>query len=462
MIIHYQKFDTQMDRRKFIRNTGIVAGIGVLQPNIFAKNLFGNDKKNLKIGIIGVGMRGRDHVDLITRRSDCELVAISDISQDSIDKTLLTISENGAKIPKIYLGDEKYYQKLLENKDIDAVIIATPWIWHTPMSIDAMAAGKAVGCEVGGAYLIEECWQIVQAFEKYQTPFMPLENVCYRRDVMAILNMHKKGLFGELIHCEGGYQHDLRDVKFNNGKQPYGGGVEFGENGYSEAKWRTENSVHRNGELYPTHGLGPVATFLDLERGNRMTHLTSMASKSRGLHNYIVEQGGKEHPNAKVEFKLGDVVTTMIKTVRGETITLTHDTSLPRPYSLGFRVQGTKGLWMDINKSVYLEGISKDEKWEDAKAYYDKYDHPLWQRYAQDAKGAGHGGMDWFVINAFIEALKNEKPMPLDVYDYATWSAITPLSEKSIELGSQAVDIPDFSKGRWMRQKNEFGLSDKW
>ncbi len=451
-----------MNRRKFIRNTSVFAGLGLLDQSLVAKIITNSESKIIKIGVIGVGMRGRDHVDLLTRRTDCELVAISDVSQDSIDKTIDAIKANGAKLPKVFLGGDHYYKKLLELKELDAVIIATPWIWHSPMSIDAMSAGKAVGCEVGGAYSVEECWHVVNAYEKYNVPFMPLENVCYRRDVMAVLNMHRKGMFGELIHCEGGYQHDLRAVKFNDGKQPYGGGVEFGEKGYSEAKWRTENSVYRNGELYPTHGLGPVATFLDLERGNRMTHLTSMASKSRGLHNYILEKGGMDHPNSKIEFKLGDVVTTMIKTSRGETITLSHDTSLPRPYSLGFRIQGTKGIWMDVNKSLYLEGISKDDRWEDAKPYLDKYDHPLWQKYANDARGAGHGGMDWFVINAFIESLKNNSEMPLDVYDFATWSVVTPLSEKSIELGSEPVDFPDFSKGKWMNRKNNFGNGIGW
>ncbi len=451
-----------MNRRKFIRNTGVAAGIGILHPALFADSLMNTGSGTLRVGVIGVGMRGRGLVDILIRRNDVDLVAISDIAQDSVDKTMELIKATGKSNPKVFLGDDLYYKKLLEMKEIDAVIIATPWQWHTPMSIDAMSAGKAVGCEVAGAYSVEECWQVVRANENFKTAFMPLENVCYRRDVMAVLNMHKKGLFGELMHCEGGYQHDLREVKFNNGKQAYGGGVEFGAKGYSEAQWRTQNSVTRNGELYPTHGLGPIATFLDIERGNRLTHLTSMSSKARGLHNYIVEKGGESHPNASVEFALGDIVTTMLRTARGETITLTHDTNLPRPYSLGFRIQGTKGLWMDVNSGIYIEGTSAPHKWDDAKQYYEKYDHPLCKKYAEDAKGAGHGGMDWFVINAFVESVKNEKPTPLDVYDHAVWSSITPLSEKSIVLGSEPVEIPDFSRGRWMNKKNDFGLSDIW
>jgi hypothetical protein len=285
---------------------------------------------------------------------------------------------------------------------------------------------------------------------------MMLENVCYRRDVMAILQMVRQGMFGELIHLQGGYQHDLRGVKLNDGKTAYGIGAEFGEKGFSEAHWRTNHSVHRNGDLYPTHGVGPLAEMLNINYGNRFVSLSSLASKSRGLHNYIVAHGGENHPNAKVEFKLGDVVITQIKTANGETILLQHDTSLPRPYSLGFRVQGTKGIWMDVNHSLYIEGVSaKPDEWENAGPYLEKYDHPLWKQYGAEAEGAGHGGMDFFVLRAFVEAIKQQTPTPIDVYDSASWSVITPLSEMSIQ-GNQTVEFPDFTSGQWMYRKNRF------
>ncbi len=445
-----------LDRRKFIRNTSLAtlgtwASIDALNAR---SSLFNNGP--IRIGIIGTGLRGRSLASLILKRADCKLTAFSDIDPLAVAEMHKQIEKASAPKAVAYTDDPYAYRKLLESKDVDAVIIATPWEWHAPMSIDSMKAGKAVACEVNGAFSLQECWDMVRAHEQTGTPFMILENVCYRRDVMAVLHMHRQNMFGEILHCEGGYQHDLRHVKFNDGKQAYGGGVEFGEKGFSEAKWRTNHSVHRNGDLYPTHGIGPVAMFLDLERGNRMTYLTSMASPARGLHEYIVKKGGADHPNAKVRFELGDVVTTMIKTASGATITLTHDTNLPRPYSLGFRVQGTKGIWMDVNKSIYLEGISTYEQWEDAKKYYESHDHPLWKKYGSDAQGAGHGGMDWFVVNDFIEALKNNSPMPLDVYDYASWSAITPLSEQSIALGSEPVVFPDFSDGKWMKRKNVF------
>ncbi|MEP2671528.1 MAG: hypothetical protein ABJH04_21165 [Cyclobacteriaceae bacterium] len=286
---------------------------------------------------------------------------------------------------------------------------------------------------------------------------------CYRRDVMAVMNMVRQNVFGELVHLQGGYQHDLREVKFNDGVKPYGGGVEFGEKGFSEAQWRTQYSVMRDADLYPTHGIGPIAMMIDINRGNRFTHLTSYSSKSRGLHDYIVKNGGEDHPNAKIEFKLGDVVTTMIKCMNEETILLQHDTNLPRPYSLGFRVQGTNGIWMDVNKSIYIEGQSKQaHRWEDAQAWLDKYDHPLWKAHAAKATGAGHGGMDWFVINAFVESVKRKTNTPQDVYDAVTWSAITPLSETSIQQGGETLDFPDFTSGKWMYRKNDFAKDGKY
>jgi predicted dehydrogenase len=329
------------------------------------------------------------------------------------------------------------------------------------MILDALEAGITyVGTEVVLGITLDDHWQVVHAAEKYKAQVMMLENVCYRRDVMAILNMVRQGVLGEMVHLQGGYQHDLRGVKFNDGKTPYDSGAEFGEKGYSEARWRTNHSVYRNGDLYPTHGIGPLANLININRGNRMVALCSFGSKSRGLHQYVVAKGGAQHPNAQVDFKLSDVVTTQIRCAGGETILLQHDTNLPRPYSLGFRVQGTKGIWMDVNKSIYVEGQSKPHQWEDAKTWLEKYDHPLWKKYGADAQGAGHGGRDFFVLHAFIESVKRQLPTPQDVYDAAAWSAITPLSELSIEKGNETVAFPDFTSGQWMHRRNDFAQDD--
>ncbi|NNK49532.1 MAG: Gfo/Idh/MocA family oxidoreductase, partial [Gemmatimonadetes bacterium] len=338
----------------------------------------------------------------------------------------------------------------------DAVIIATPWLWHTPMAIAAMERGKAVGVEVPAATTVQECWDLVETQERTGMPFMMLENVCYRRDVMAVLQIVREGLLGEMMHLHCGYQHDLRAVKFNPG-------AEFGPGSNGEAVWRTYHSIHRNGELYPTHGIGPVANWLDINRGNLFVSLTSHATKTRGLHEYIVEQGGEGHPNADVRFKLGDIVTTMIQTRNGETIMVSHDTNLPRPYSLAFRVQGTRGLWMNDNRSIYIEGVSPEaHRWEPFAGYQEKYDHPLWKRYAEDAEGGGHGGMDFFVMNAFVEAVKRGEPTPLDVYDAAAWSVIGPLSEQSIAMGNHPVAFPDFTRGQWAKRQPIFALGDDY
>ena len=452
---------TTTNRRNFIKTTAAAGlGLSIIPSGI----VFGKDKDTkVRLGFIGVGLRGQSHLELALKRTDVDVVAICDIQQRMIDMSLKLVTESGKPKPQVIMEGPQGYKKLLENKDIDAVVIATPWEWHSIMCLDSMNAKKYVGCEVNVGMTVEECWELVHTSERTGMPLMMLENVCYRRDVMAVLNMVRQNVFGELVHLQGGYQHDLREVKFNNGKTDGGIGAEFGEKGFSEAEWRTQHSVYRNGDLYPTHGVGPVAMMVDINRGNRFTQLVSYSSKARGLHNYIVKTGGAEHPNAKINFKLGDVVTTMISTLKGETILLQHDTDLPRPYSLGFRVQGTNGIWMDVNKSIYIEGQSKKpHQWEDAKEWLDKYDHPLWKKYGNDASGAGHGGMDWFVLNGFIEAVKRKTNTPQDVYDAVAWSAITPLSETSIQLGGESVDFPDFTQGKWMLRKNDFALGNDY
>ena len=445
-----------MKRRDFVRNVSIAgAGIGLLHPvNVFSKTA----AEKVRMAFIGTGLRGQNHLWNALQRSDVEVVAICDIDERMLKDAKDLVVKSGKTMPKIFTGDLHAYRKLLEEKNIHAVLIATPWEWHTPMILDSLSAGiKYVGTEVVLGITLQDHWNVVHAAEQNNAQVMMMENVCYRRDVMAMLQMVRQGLFGELMHMQCGYQHDLRGVKFNDGKTPYDSGVEFGEKGFSEARWRTNHSVHRNGDLYPTHGIGPVAEMLNINYGNRFVSLSSFATKSRGLHEYIVKKGGSEHPNAKVEFRLGDIVTTQIRCANGETILLQHDTNLPRPYSLGFRVQGTKGLWMDLNHSLYIEGLSaKADVWEPAQPYLDKYDHPDWQRWGKEAENAGHGGMDFFVLQAFVEAVKQQTTTPMDVYDAAAWSSITPLSEMSIEMGNQTVDMPDFTGGQWMYRVNRF------
>lgn len=442
-------------RRSFIKKSA-AAGTGLLFMPDLAFGEYLKESK-LKVGLIGVGLRGTNHLNNLLLRKDVEITAICDIDPARIDLGVKAIAEAGFKPPKTFGKDTYDYRNLLDMKDVDAVIISTPWLWHVRMSVDAMKAGKFTGVEVSAANTLEECWDLVNTHEETGSHLMILENVNYRRDVLAVLNMVKQGLFGEMVHFRCGYQHDLRHVKFNDGKQPYGGGVEFGDKGISEAKWRTQHSLKRNADVYPTHGLGPVATMADINRGNRFVSLTSHATKAIGLHNYIVNhpQGGKEHPNAKLKWKQGDVITTTIDTAKGETIIITHDCNLPRPYSLGFRVQGLNGISeFDYHtKRVYIEGKSPEHQWEDMNTYLEKYDHPLWQKYGEYAQGSGHGGMDFFVLNAFVESAKANVAPPMDAYDAAAWSAVTPLSETSIANNGEPQNFPDFTRGDWINRE---------
>jgi len=442
-----------MNRRSLLAGAAVAAGGVAVAGTAQARGRARTPANGrLRLGMIGVGMRGRVLLRELVRRDDVEVVGLCDVEQWTLDRAVEQFTEAGKPTPRLWTGSHESWREMLAAGGLDAVIIATPWEWHAPMAIGAMEAGVAVGCEVVAGVTLDDHWEVLRTQQRTNMPYMLLENVCFRRDVMAITRMVREGVFGEVIHLEGGYQHDLRAVKFNGGVvgEAYGGGVEFGERGWSEARWRTDHSVTRNGDLYPSHGIGPCAVWADINRGNRFARLTSYASKARGLHNHVVAQGGSDHPNARVNFRLGDVVQTMIACERGETVMLTHDTNLPRPYSLGFRVQGEKGIWMDLNSSIYIEGqAARPHRWDAAAEWLTRYDHPLWSAFAAQAEGAGHGGMDFFVIHAFVEALKAGAAMPIDIYDAVAWSAITPLSEASIAAGNATVDFPDFTEGRW-------------
>ncbi|MCF6222472.1 MAG: Gfo/Idh/MocA family oxidoreductase [Flavobacteriaceae bacterium] len=453
----------ELKRRDFIKKIS-VAGAGMaLAPNIISaseKIQFSRVKPNgkLNIAFIGVGGRGRSHLKNVCQYKDVEITAFCDIDPEAVTKSQKILRDHSRKEAEVYTGDDHAYLKMLERDDIDGVIISSPWLWHTPMAIAAMRAGKYTGIEVSAANTIEECWDLVNTSEETDVPCMILENVCYARESMAVLKMVREGLFGEIVHATCGYKHDLRHIKFDPG-------VEFGKNAKGEARWRTEHSLKRNGDIYPTHGVGPVATWFDINRGNRFVSITSVATKSTGLHQYIINhpQGGEDHPNAKLKWKLGDIVTSTIKTANGETIVISHDTNLPRPYSWGFELHGNKGVWGGEyeGRRIYIEGKSEQHQWEigkDYDKYFKKFDHKLWKEEEAKAKGAGHGGIDYFTIKQFIESVKNEVQPPIDVYDAAAWSAITPLSEASIASNGSPQFFPDFTRGKWMTNKPIFGL----
>jgi predicted dehydrogenase len=447
-----------MKRREFINNTAILgAGITLLPKDI---NIKRKDEKKARLAFIGTGMRGSYLLKEAVSQGLTEVVAVCDIDSAAINNVKQTIKEYNAKEPTYYTG-ERDFEKIVHRDDVDGVVIATPWQWHYPMTMESLKAGKHTGCEVISGISIDEIWNLVNEYERTGTQYMMLENVCYRRDVMAVLNMARKGMFGEINYAECGYQHDLREYLFNDGKNMFGHGVEFNEKAINEAHWRTQNYAGRNGDLYPTHGIGPVSTILNITRGNQFSQLVSMSSPARGLHKYIVDNSSAEHPNAKVKFKCGDQVTTLIKCINGEMIKMTFDTSSPRPYSLGFRIQGTEGVWTEDAKGIYFQKLAKTpHEYDPIDKYLEQYDHPYWARHAHEAENSGHGGMDYFIIHEFVDCVRNKQPFPMDMYDAAMWSALAPLTEKSIAQNSKAVLIPDFTRGKWRKRIPVFGLKD--
>lgn len=455
-----------MNRKDFLRATAVASLGALILPNsLFSGTL---SKSKVRIGVIGSGLRGQNHINTLLNRDDIEIKAIADPNEVMVQRVFNLFDKAKQKRPDVYKDGDYDYRNLLKRDDIDAVIIASPWEWHHPQAIESMEAGKIVGLEVCGALNIAECWDYVHTYERTKVPIFMMENVCYRRDIMAVMNMVRKGMFGKLVHGEGGYQHDLRPVLFNDGVQPYGNGVKFGEGAFSEAEWRTLHHVNRNGDLYPTHGLGPVATMFDINRGNRITHLTSMSNDPVGLHEYVVRIGGENTKAAKTKFKQGDYVITMLRCENGETILLRLNTTMQRPYNLQFKVHGTDGIWQEFGSGGFNQGhiyfektMDFSDRWENTEEFMNKYDHPYWKKYADKATGAGHGGMDWFLLNDFVECIKNNQEFPFDVYDLATWYAVTPLSETSIANGSAPQEMPDFTRGKYKERTPVFGF-DKY
>lgn len=389
--------------------------------------------EKLRVGIIGLGCRGYSLLkDVMLRMMDVEVTAVCDEYEDRTQAAAKLIEDITGKKPLITLDA----QEVLDSSQIDAVVITSAWESHIPLAVRAMYAGKAVGMEVGGAYSIKQCWDLVDAWEATKSPFMLLENCCYGRREMMVMHMAGQGVLGKIIHCKGGYLHDLRS-EIAGGKE--------------NRHYRLRNYIHRNTENYPTHELGPIAQILHINRGNRMLTLSSMASKAEGLSEYLAECG-QEIP----KFSQGDVVNTTIKCAGGETILLTLNTTLPRFYSRDFTVCGTKGMYEEATDSVFLDGKDAEydfnwkKQWGNAARYEAEYEHPVWKKFLNDGIHGGHGGMDWLVFDAFFDSVKNHKPCPIDVYDAAAWMCISALSEESIALGGQPVAIPDFTNGRWI------------
>jgi hypothetical protein len=391
----------------------------------------------VRIGYVGVGGMGSSHVRNLLRIPGVELRAICDIVPEKVERIQKMVVAAGQPMPEGYSKGPLDFKRLCDRADLDLVYNATPWEWHVPICLAAMEAGKHAATEVPAATTLEECWQLVETAERTRKHCIMMENCCYDRPEMLCLNLAAKGLLGEILHAEAGYCHDLRAIKFSN---------------EGEGLWRLAHSIARNANLYPTHGLGPVAQCMDINRGDAFDYLVSVSSPSRGLGLYAAKTFGAADPRATRAYKLGDVNVSLIQTALGKVITLYHDTNLPRPYSRIHHVQGTSGLFEKYPDRVYIEGRSKNDAWEELSAYQ-QFDHPLWKTEGDRARNAGHGGMDYLEDFRLIWALRNGQPLDMDVYDAASISAVTPLSEQSLARRGQPVRFPDFLKGRWQSRR---------
>ncbi len=390
--------------------------------------------EEVRIAFIGVGGMGSAHVNNLVRIPNCRITVICDIVPERAERNAQKVVDAGFPRPKLFTAGEDDWKNACAEQDVDLVYTATPWRYHVPICLEAMNNGKHAATEVPMALTIDECWQLVDTSERTGLHCVMMENCCYGRSEMMVLNMVRRGVLGEILHAEAGYMHDLRAVKHDmNG----------------EGVWRRQHSIDRDANLYPTHGLGPVAQAMNINRGDAFSYLVSMSSNSRGLQEYAIENFPEDHPVRSETYKLGDVNFCMIKTKLGHTITVGHDCNLPRPYSRISTLQGTKGIVQGYPDRVYIEGVSKPHTWDKLFDHAEEYEHPLYTRLSEAAKGAGHGGMDYFEDFRLIESLHLGQPMDMDVYDGAAWSVITHCTEISNADKSRSVDIPDFTRGAW-------------
>jgi len=394
--------------------------------------------KKLRIGFVGTGMQGSGHVRNFINIENVEIKAICDIVPEKVERMQKWIEKSGQPKPAGYSKGEYDFIRMCENEDLDLVYTATPWNWHVPVCVAAMENGKHAATEVPAAVTIDDCWKLVETAEKYKKHCVMMENCNYNRRAMMVLNMIRQGLLGEILHGEGGYLHDLRNYKLG---------------GLYEGDWRVFHSMKRNGNLYPTHGLGPIAWYMNINRGDCFDYLVSMSSPSRGLQEYAKSKLGPDHEFSKAHYALGDVNTALIKTKRDRTIFLSHDTNLPRPYSRIDMIQGTKGIVHGYPDRIHIEGRTQGHGWEDIENYRKEFDHPLWKTVGEQARGAGHGGMDYLEDYRLVQALLKGEPTDMDVYDAAAWSAISQCTEISVAKGSRPVKIPDFTRGMWKNRE---------
>lgn len=389
----------------------------------------------INIAVIGLGARGSGNLKTILKFSEIEVTAVCDLYKDRCEKAVQTVRELGFKTPFSTVD----YTQIIGRRDVDAFLIFTSWESHIKIAADAMRAGYAVGLEVGGAQNLDECFELVKAQREKNAPFMLLENCCFGKHEMLVRNMAFDGIFGDVVHCHGAYAHDLREEICT---------------GREKRHYRLKHYIENNCENYPTHELGPIAKILNINNGNKMLKLVSVASKAAGLERYIKDRSDSIVNKDLIgqKFRQGDIVNTIITCAGGETISLRLDTSLPRSYSRELTVHGTKALYEENTYTVFMDGDAEDFNTQNfykctfgnAERFESKYLPDCWKKVNDAIISSGHGGMDYFTFEAFFNALLNGEAMPIDVYDAASWMAVSCLSKKSILAGGMSIDIPDF------------------
>jgi Oxidoreductase family, NAD-binding Rossmann fold len=434
-----------MDRRDFLKLSGSALAAGALSSSP-AEAVRGEQAESpatpfsappiptVRIGYVGIGGQGSSHVRNLLKIQGCRITAVCDIRTERTDWATKEITAAGHPPPTAYTRGPHDFERLCETEDLDLVYNATPWEWHVPIMLAAMKNGKHTATEVPAAMTLDDCWALVESAEKQRRHCVMMENCNYDRPEMMVYTMVRQGLFGEILHAEGGYLHDLRSIKFAD---------------RGEGLWRRAWATKVNANLYPTHGLGPVANCLDINRGDRFEYLVSMSGPSRGLQDWAAAHLPDDSPKRQEKYVLGDVNVSLIKTARGKTIVVEHCTNLPRPYSRIHIVQGTKGLFQGYPERLYIEGRGTEDKWQNMADVLAEFDHPLWKEMEATAKGAGHGGMDFIEDYRLIKCLREGQPTDMTVYDAASLSAVVHLSAQSVGKRAASVDFPDFTRGRW-------------
>ena len=432
----------RLNRRTFLK-TQLTGMAGLTALASLPNPVQATEKGKVKIGIIGMGGRGSSLMSNFFHMQDrVDIRAVCDLYPDRAKAAQARVVKAGMTQPEAYWGDEQIWEKLTDREDLDAVIIATYWQWHTPMAVRAMKAGKVAGVEVPAALSLDECWELVKTSEATGVPCMMLENWSFRRDNLAVLNMIRQGLLGEIVHCHCAHSHDCIDHWFFDRQT-------------GKDRWPAEFLLKYNRDQYPTHSVGPVYSWMDIGCGDMLESLTSTATGSFGIKDMFIRRFGPDHPGAKRDYAQGDIVTTTIQTKQGKSIVVNYDMQLPRPYDNRWMIQGTRGIYSESRDAVYLLGKSPEyHQWEPFGPYQTQYEHTWWKQGFQ----GGHGGTDFLELKLFVDAVQQKTQTPLDVYDAVLMSCLVPLSGQSIAAKGAPVKVPDFTGGRWKTRQPTFAM----